>query len=116
MNFDFISKLEQEVLGRKCVGLRRIANYNAWTNEEKIRQFVLGDVATEHMDKCIELFLENMNKNELETCLILETKGLTKLPKMIHYMDEETCHKHCHKALRELMLERVWPKLLLKSS
>ncbi len=112
MSFDFISTLEKEVIGEKCVGLRRIANYRAWSDKEKIKRFVLADVSIKHMNTCIELFLKNMYRSELETCLILETKGFTKLPKMIHYMDKENCHKHCHKALRELMLERIWPKLL----
>lgn len=112
MSSKLISTLEKDVLGHRCVGLRRIMNYKAWNQEDQIRQFALGDLAIEKMDMCIALFLKHMKKNELETCLVLETKGLITLPRMIHYMDKETCHKKCHKALRELLLERVWPKLL----
>lgn len=112
MSCDFISKLEKEVIGKKCIGLRRIHNYKAWLQHDRIKQFALGDVSMEHMDTCIKLFLKQMNKSELDTCLLLETKGLITLPKMIHYMDSDSAHKHCHKALTTLMLERVWPKLL----
>jgi hypothetical protein len=58
------------------------------------------------------LFLQSMKLSELDTCLMLDTKGILRVPKMIHYMDKETCHATCHKALRELLLEWVWPKLL----
>ena len=112
MSFEFVAELEKQVLGKKCVGLRRIVNYKAWHKETKIAEFALGDVAIEHMDTCIELLLKNMKLSELTACLLLETKGFLEVPKMIHYMDKETCHAKCHKALRELLLKRVWPKLL----
>jgi hypothetical protein len=109
MAFEFVQELEDQVIGAKCVGLRRAVNHKAQTDTAKIRLFALGDVAKMHMDTCISYFVHNMHMTELDTCMFLETKGMVTLPTMIHYMDKPSQKKHCHKALRELLLARVWP-------
>lgn len=43
--------------------------------------------------------------------MLLETKGMVELPRMIHYMDDASCQTHCDKALEKCLLERVWPNL-----
>jgi hypothetical protein len=109
MSFDFVDQIETQVLKSRCVGLRRAVNHKALDDPAKIKLFVLGDVAKQHMDTCIKLFVKHMHMDELQTCMYLETKGFVTLPRMIHYMDNSK--EICHKALREVLLEWVWPKV-----
>lgn len=106
----FAKELENRVCKHKCVGFRRMLNANT-QDITVIHRYVLADVALENMDRYIEYLLQQLNLSKLEACMLLETKNMLTLPTMIHYMDVESCEKHCDKALRQLMLERVWCNL-----
>lgn len=106
----FARQLEQDVCHEKCLGFRRMLNTNTKTMS-RIQNYVMADVAMKHMDEAIHYLIQKIHPNKLHACMILETKGLITLPKMIHYMDEKSTTKHCDKALSKLMLERIFPAL-----
>ena len=106
----FAKELENSVCKEKCVGFRRMLNANTH-DITVVHRYVLADVALENMDEYIEYLLQQLNLSKLKACMFLETKHMLTLPTMIHYMDTETCEKHCDKALRQLMLERIWSNL-----
>ena len=106
----FAKELESSVCKEKCVGFRRMLNANTH-DITVVHRYVLADVALENMDEYIEYLLQQLNLSKLKACMFLETKHMLTLPTMIHYMDTESCEKHCDKALRQLMLERIWSNL-----
>ena len=106
----FARKLEQDVCQEKCLGFRRMFNTNT-KNMSRIKNYVMADVAIKHMDEAINYLLKKIHPNKLHACMMLETKGLITLPKMIHYMDEKSITKYCDKALSKIMLERIFPVL-----
>ena len=106
----FAKNLEQQVCGGKCIGFRRILNSET-KDDTKIHNYVLADVAMENMEISKKILLQKLNLKKLEACMLLETKGMVELPRMIHYMDDASCQTHCDKALKKCLLERVWPNL-----
>lgn len=106
----FAKYLEQHVCENKCVGFRRILNSNA-KDPIKIHNYVLADVAMEHMADTKAVLLKKLKLSKLDACMFLETKGMVDLPRMIHYMDKHSCETHCDKALNKCLLERIWPNL-----
>ena len=110
MNNIFARQLEHNVCHEKCLGFRRMLNTNT-KNMSKIQNYVMADVAMKHIDESIYYLVKKIHPNKLHACMILETKGLINLPKMIHYMDNKSISKHCDKALSKIMLERIFPAL-----
>lgn len=111
--FEFVQELES-ILGQRCVGLRRCLNR---CNLDQIdaamlRRFVLGDVTKNHMQNSIDLFVKHMRMSKLDAALKLEELGYATLPRLVTYMDKASQQKVCDKAIREVLIQRVWPKLL----
>lgn len=106
----FAKYLEQYVAQSKCLGFRRILNSKT-KDTNKIHNYVLADVAMDNMTESKQLFLKQLKLPKMEACMLLETKGMVELPRMIHYMDDVSCQTHCDKALEKCLLERVWPNL-----
>lgn len=111
---ELVRQLEKDILHKKCIGLRRAVNAGFLEDEEQLRLFALGDVADEHMEESIQRLIRPFD-NELTACMMMETLGFVKLPRMIHYFDKNTCHKICQQALRQVLLERIFPKLIYAS-
>ena len=104
----FARQLEQDVCHEKCLGFRRMLNTHT-KNISIIQNYVMADVAMKYMDQATHYLVTKIHRNNLHACMILETKGLITLPKMVHYMDEKSVEKHCDKALCKFMLERIFP-------
>lgn len=119
-----VHDLETRVFKQKNIVLRRLVNYKAWDNPDKMELVVAKQLYHTKNERYIQLLVDHIysrlslhqkNQDEdkiLSVCYELEKNGQIVLPRMIHYMDKETQTQTLELALHKWMDDHVWSIIL----